>query len=265
MQSENKPTIFISHSSSDLTVARAARNLLEDRDHHVLLLGLLQPLSDDDICALLDAEIQAREWLVLIDTENARNSSWVQFEIQRASEYDKAVYQISGDRFTGSHRYEIEQSLLPCIESFSRGLRTFLSYSRHSSAIASTIHHFLQSQGFESWHDQLLEVGGSWRQQIEDAIDETLERGVFIPLVGPATLTSPYLQFELEYALNRNGMILPILVGDVEFRQLPPALQQTQYLDMRETIDVEMSLSKLLETLNDIRHTTFNAECGTVS
>jgi hypothetical protein len=248
-------------------VARAIRNLLEDRQHHVLLLGLLQPFTDDEIFALLDTEVKAREWLVLIDTESSRNSAWVQFELKCAETHKKTVYQIAGDRFVGSDRYTVEQEVKPCVDTFSRGLRVFLSYSfRDSKDLARDIHEFLQTNGFESWLDQQSVIPASpWQQQIQRAIDETLERGVFIPIIGAGTVQSSFLLFELEYALDRGGLILPIIVDDVDFSLLPRALRSIQYLDMRNRDFKTRQMRELLQLLNNIRHKAFNETCGSIS
>jgi hypothetical protein len=86
---KKKPSIFISHSSKDVQIARAVRNLLEDRDHFVGFFGWLQEMTDDETRAYLDAEIKEHQWLLLVDTPNAENSKWVQFEIERARHYGK--------------------------------------------------------------------------------------------------------------------------------------------------------------------------------
>lgn len=261
-----EPSIFISHSSRDIQVARAARNLLEDRQHHVLLLGLLQNMSDKQILNLLEAEIVAREWLVLIDTPNARQSKWVRFELERARHHKRTVYSISGERFMEGHdRYAIEQGIKPCIDSFSRGLRTFLSYSRRDSAnLARYIHNFLTEHGFESWIDMELRPGMDWQQQIQNTIDDTLERGVFIPLVSPGTMEREFVRAELEYALSRDGMVLPVLAAPVDFRTLPPALQRIQFLDMTRQDNIDQQLHQMLDILTNMRHQQFSRHCGQI-
>ncbi len=81
-----RATIFVAHSTYDLADARLVRNLFEDRDYDVLLLRLSQSMTDDFLGTLLQREIQARDWLVVVSSENVQRSSWVEFEETYARE-----------------------------------------------------------------------------------------------------------------------------------------------------------------------------------
>ena len=70
---------FVSHSHRDLEKVREIRNELERRGHN-LLLFFLKCLEADDarLPQLIRDEIKAREWFILCESPNARNSGWVQ-------------------------------------------------------------------------------------------------------------------------------------------------------------------------------------------
>ncbi len=259
-----KPSIFISHSSRDLRVARAVRNLLEDRDHHVLLLGLLQELPDDQIRALLTAEVVAREWLVLIDTDYARQSKWVQFEIEIARQYKRTFHTVAGERFMAATRYEIEEKLRPCIDSFSRSLRIVLSYAHQDKASASLLTQVLGDAGYEFWTDDSIPAGSIWEKVIQQEIDDALERGIFMPIISNASLGSAFVQSELNYAYEQGkGFILPVVIGDFDIDLLPPIIRSYQFFDARHKKS-EPGFKGILHTIEIVRHRRLAEQCGAI-
>jgi hypothetical protein len=245
-------------------IARAVRNLLEDRDHHVSFIGLRQDMTEYEVYALLDKEIRALNWLILIDTENSRGSKWVQFEIERVREYKKDIYKIRGDRFQGRSRYQTEEILQSCIRSFSRSLRVFLSYTGNDRILASQIDKFLWENGIESWDPRNKIVIHNWEKQIQKAIDETIEQGVFMPFISPATLRNQWAMKEIEYALENDGLILPLLLEDVDFDKFHPKLRWIESFYMGGNVPIDAKLRSLVATLNQMRYKTFEKNCGQV-
>src|SRR5215468_4787658 len=90
-----KPTIFISYSEKDKQVARLIRNAFEDREHEVLLFHLEQQMDETKLRDLLQSEIKARDWVVNVDSTNAQNSTWVQYERNISKQFSKKVFTIS--------------------------------------------------------------------------------------------------------------------------------------------------------------------------
>lgn len=259
-----EPSIFISHSSRDIIVARAVRNLLEDRNHNfVELIGLASFLkaAEPEIKHLLEREIAARDWLLLVNSDNARQSPYVQFELQVARSLCKPFYSIDCDRFiTAGNRYAIEKSLLPCVRTFSQGIRIFISYTRSDAKFAQQLSHQLQERNFEVWTDALLTPGTTtWAEEMSQAIETTLATGVMIVLLSKSSLRSKYVLAEIETAQQRRGMILPILLEQAE---IPIRLKHLKYLDVSHFASRAEQLDQSYKALEEMRHRRFTEVCG---
>jgi TIR domain len=77
---KQRPWIFLSHSSNDLDKVRLVRNHLEDLGTAPLLFHLLSQNQNGQFWPLIKKEIEARNFFLLCDSENARKSKWVQKE-----------------------------------------------------------------------------------------------------------------------------------------------------------------------------------------
>ena len=158
--SDNKlPSIFISHSSKDLVVARAVRNILEDLGHHALLLGLLilDKSTEQEILDFIESEIQLRDWLIFLDSDNSRASKWVQFEIDKAEEYEKVFYTISVDRFVNDDRYAVEHAVHPCVKGLSQSIRIVLPEFGDEDSMA-LVESKLKAEGYEVMYDSQVDA-----------------------------------------------------------------------------------------------------------
>ena len=86
MVEENGGWIFVSHSNRDIEKAREIRNELERRGHNPVLFFLkcMETTEADDrlLRQLIEREIKAREWFILCDSPNARNSAAVLREME---------------------------------------------------------------------------------------------------------------------------------------------------------------------------------------
>ena len=78
--------IFVSHSNKDIEKVREIRNLLERGGANPVLFFLkcMENSEDDDrlLWNLIEREIKARNFFLLCDSQNARNSDAVQREIE---------------------------------------------------------------------------------------------------------------------------------------------------------------------------------------
>lgn len=266
-QNRREPSIFISHSSRDIIVARSVRNLLEDRNHNFVgLIGLasFSGRPKEEIFRLLSDEIKARDWLILIDSENAQQSEYVQFEIEFAKSIKKPFYTIQCDRFSrGTDRYEIERSLVPCIAVFSRGLRLFFSYQTRDMEFVKQLSQAMVDQNFEVWLDQEnITPGVYWESAISEAIDSVLDYGVFVVFLSRNSLRSQYVHAEIDHAVQQRAMILPILLEQINYSDLPISLQKIQYLDVSHLSTFNEKRDEIIRVLNSLRWSRFNELCG---
>lgn len=255
------PSIFISHSSKDIHVARAVRNLFEDMGHHVLLLGLLQNMTDDEIYLLLDDEVKARDWLLLVDSSNAQNSKWVHFEVEKAESYKKTLYKIKADRFLASERYLIETEIRPCIEKFSYSIRTLIAYTNEDIALAQKIHDHLVANRYECVMGlKDLKLGTDWRSIIQQAIEAVRNWGVLISVISQASIANQRSIPNIEIPRHLEGRILPILIEPVD--ELPRALQHIPYLDVSQTgLESPEALTQITARLDQMRHQLLEKAC----
>ena len=260
-----QPSIFISHSSKDIAVARAVRNLFEARNHRFVgLIGLasLEEKSAIQQCQFLLEEIASRDWLVLIDSENAQGSFFVQFEIATAKVLRKPFYTIDAKQVVKQgNQFEVESILRPSVESLSRGLRIYISYSRQDRLIAENVAHWLAVRGYETFTDAQLRLGVPWKDHIQEEIQKAAEHGVMIVLLSKNWLASDWTSYELELARQMGGRVLPVALEPVE---LPESLAPIQILDISRFESIHDGMLGIWRELNRIRHEIFQEHCGGV-
>ena len=126
--------IFVSHSHNDLKKVRLIRNYLEDREIEPILF-YLHCMKDgsqkdmEDLWNLIKREIDARDWVLYLDSESARKSEWVQNEIEYARQ-SKEGHIIQIDLNNGLE--EIQNR----IESVARAMRVYISYCKRDWKLA---------------------------------------------------------------------------------------------------------------------------------
>lgn len=228
---DKQPSVFIAHSSLDQQYARIVRNQFEAREHESLLLHLEQQMTTNFLKKLLQREIQARDWVVVVTSPNSQKSKWVSFETAYANLHEKPVFHIELDQCSGLQG----QLLVNCIDKqvarISRKIRVFMSYARKDLTLAENISRDLRKRGYQVWIDrEQLEPGSNWMQSINDAIRETCEKGYIIVLVSEYSLNKPYIRSEIDLALKLRGRIIPCVVESVDFFALP-SLSQIQHLN----------------------------------
>lgn len=247
MNSTERATIFVAHSNLDLVDARVVRNLFEDLDHDVLLLKLSQRMTDEYLRNLLQREIRARDWMVVISSGNARHSDWVDFEETYARDRAKPVFYIRLEKCSHFKGNDRKNCIETQVSSISRAIRVFFSYHRADMGIARQMATDLGERGFEVWLDmESIPVGASFTEEIQRAIDRTLARGAMVVLVSSRSMESEWVLTELNYALGKEGRVVPCLV-EPRPAVTPLELQTIQLIDF--TADYEKGFQRLLHAL----------------
>ena len=223
--------IFVSHSHRDLEKVRQIRNELEKRGHNPLLF-FLKCLEDSDarLPELIREEIKAREWFILCNSPHAENSRWVKEEVELISEMEGKVFEtinLSKDLETELHK----------IIRLSKRATVFLSYARSDAATAELIHSALTKHGYSVWSDSKALPGEAWEEIIRSAIDDAVERGFALVLLSPASLTSEWCKYEVDYALQlasrtRRSNVIPIVIAPFAKDALPDQLAKIQWFDL---------------------------------
>lgn len=225
--------IFVSHSHRDLEKVRQIRNYLEKHCANPLLF-FLKCLSDDDalLPQLISDEISARNWFVLCDSQNARNSNWVQREKALVMEHkSKGFETIDLEQDLESQYYKLDR--------ICKRATVFISYARPDYISAKRIRDAFIKHDYCVWtYPDDLPPGSNYEQAIGESLDEAAKNGFVLLLISPAALKSKYFESEVIYAFqqSRRMNVFPIIVAPFKHEemkdQLRSVLDNIQYYDL---------------------------------
>jgi hypothetical protein len=150
---------------------------------------------------------------------------------------------------TDLHNQFIAESLRQPPES---SLDVFISYSRVDSDFARRLNDALQTQGKRTWFDQeSIATGTDFQQEIYRGIESS---DVFVFVLSPESVTSPFCADEVEYAQGLNKRMVTVLHRPIDTADLHPVLGKLQWLDFREHDgDFQANFQALLRTLETDR------------
>ncbi|MEM1309913.1 MAG: TIR domain-containing protein [Cyanobacteria bacterium P01_H01_bin.153] len=128
----------------------------------------------------------------------------------------------------------------------------FISYSRVDSDFARRLNEALQVQGKRTWFDQeSLAKGTDFQQEIYRGIESS---DVFLFVLSPQSISSPYCADEVEYADRLHKRIVTVLHRPIDTDDLHPVLADIQWLDFRDHDgDFQTNFQHLLRTLDTDR------------
>ena len=131
-------------------------------------------------------------------------------------------------------------------------LDVFISYSRVDSDFARRLNDALQTQSKRTWFDQeSIATGTDFQQEIYRGIESS---DVFVFVLSPEAVTSPFCADEVEYAQGLNKRMVTVLHRAVDVADLHPVLGKLQWLDFREhNGDFQAIFAGLLRTLDTDR------------
>jgi hypothetical protein len=128
--------------------------------------------------------------------------------------------------------------------------QVFLSHAEEDESVMEPIRNSLRRESFTVWTNKTdIQMGEAFQDAINRGIEEA-DNVVY--LLSPESLKSKFCQQELDYALSLNKRIIPILVRETDFNQVPPALQLLQCIDLTDNVKEEDYLldeSQLLRIL----------------
>lgn len=201
--------IFLSHSHDDIIKVREIRNFLEN-DGFEPLCFYLKCLSDDsEIEDLIKREIDAREWFVFVNSENARKSKWVTLEREYiTSTNSKKIITINIDD---------ENSISSALAKITNNLRIFISSSPKDITIARTIKNRLKEKDYLAFFaPDSVPYGVPYEKSVKNAIIKTSKSGCSLVLISKNSIKSAYVKHEIELAIDNCSKIIPVLLGDIE-------------------------------------------------
>jgi hypothetical protein len=206
--------IFLSHSHRDIEQVRWVRNLLEDRGHNPLMFFLKGIDDDSELDYLIRREIEARDWFLLCDSENARASRWVQAETEFIKSLEGKVYETID--LNDHPEIKVERAL-----GLAKRATVFLSYRRSYMGVASMIMDVLSEHDYALAQVEAVAIeSGMDGLDIETVymrkIDAALEDGFVLLLLGPDILDAVWMRGEVDYLLSKastgKSNVVPIVV-----------------------------------------------------
>ena len=135
--------------------------------------------------------------------------------------------------------------------SSTHGHKIFVSYAHEDKATARRLYSLLSEAGVNVWLDEAnLVPGVNWEQPIRQQISEA---DILLVLVGRER-SSRSQEPEISEFMRRsvrapNLRIVPVLLQGGDIRNLPPALQHYQTVDLREITDPVSQFSRLAAAL----------------
>jgi hypothetical protein len=125
----------------------------------------------------------------------------------------------------------------------------FISYKRESRDFVTQLEKDLRKRRVRPWFDANLRVGEtSWEEKLDIMIRET---DVFILVMTPEAVTSPYVLWEMNKALHYKRPIFPLMIEECT---PPPALTQVQFarIDADNPTAYPLELDKLVSQVKKI-------------
>jgi hypothetical protein len=226
--------IFVSHSHNDITDVREVRNYLENEGFEPILFFLKSMDTNDDsktniLKRLIYDEIDARQFFLYLDSENARNSKWVSEELAY-------VRKNHPDRLFSVDLKKAKDEILFLIDALVKQMRIFISCNYKDDALAKELKNILLPYDFRVFlncEDML--AGSNWASVTADEIKIASEKGLVLAIVTKNYLNSKWALYELNVALEYDGRIVPIIVGDVKLEgALKHYLATRQHLTLPE-------------------------------
>ena len=208
--------IFISHSHLDIKTVREIRNFLEEKGLEPILF-YLKSMDDGEtdrtelLTSLIHDEIDAREFFLYLNSDNARSSKWVQDEL----EY---VRRTAPHKIIDLDLNDGVESLNRKMKELTRRLRIYLSYSHYDTVLANRIKNELVARDLRVYMDDGLNVGSEWASEVAQQIADS---GCLLYLMTEKSINSETVFREISFAYRKNAIIIPIMVGRVS---LPPRL-----------------------------------------
>ena|SRR3989344_2759412 len=124
--------------------------------------------------------------------------------------------------------------------------KVFISYSAKDSEVACQLYSFLQMAGAEPFLAEIdLAPGVKWKDEILDALRNSL--WVFF-LATPNSCPSQAVAHEIGASLVLKKKLIP-LMWNVTPKQLPPWVDDTQAIDLRDSNKVVQLVKQIGETI----------------
>jgi hypothetical protein len=130
-------------------------------------------------------------------------------------------------------------------------MKVFLSYAHADRTLAQKVALGLKREGFDVW-ENLIDIfpGENWADKIAQALRES---EAMVVLLTPNSLSSPYVNSEISYALGSKaykGRLIPVVVGSPDsLPELPWILKRLQMIQIPKRGKQDEGIKRIAETL----------------
>ena len=104
----------------------------------------------------------------------------------------------------------------------------FISYKREDRSFVDELENRIIEAGMETWSDNQLRAGESWRLKIDEAIEDAF---AMVVVMTPEARKSEYVTYEWSFAMGLGISIIPIMLKETK---LHPKLDDLHYLDFTD-------------------------------
>ena len=214
--------VFMSHSTKDFDRVRLVRNALEESGFRPILFYLKSLTDENEINDLLKREIDARKRFILCDSPNARRSKYVRSEVDYILSKNRMYEKVDLSQIDLGGADE-QESVLRLIKPFDIRTKVFISYATKDAPVAEAVVKSLEDEGFTCFYDKRdLEAGVSFKDQIYEAIESTLDNGYLLSLISRNMIRSEFAIEELRIAMKINMLrVFPVIIDDVSWESIP--------------------------------------------
>lgn len=201
--------VFVSHSSEDLAAVRRVRNHLEEQGAAPLLFHLKALSEPEEFWPLIEREIAARSFFLLCDSRAARESPWVQREIE-------AVERLRKTRAIRVRHISVEGGDVDfgALDGFLALTRVFPSYSWRDRGRVAPFMAAIRQVGFSLFDDEVDIRQGPFHEQLERGITDAAQNGWVVIFVSSTSLTSSWVREEIAQAHKLGARLVPVLLDD---------------------------------------------------
>lgn len=202
MTENNDIWIFLSHSNKDYEKVRQVRNLLEEHSLRPIMFFLKCLNDNDEIDSLIKREIDCRTRFILCDSENARNSYWVQKEMEYIKSQNRHLVTIDLSK-------NIEE-IYSTLNHFINQTRIFISYNGNEFKLADMVYNRLSKLDFSVYIDRLWDFSQPYKQKYCDTIHHLTDsvirtNGYVVAIMNKKILTpTSSSRYELKKAIHEN-------------------------------------------------------------
>ena len=253
---EDKVFIFISHSHRDLEKVRKIRNFLERNSSEPLLFFLKSKDDDDEITSLIEEEIDARIWFIYCDSKNARESVWVNKELDyvyKTGKRNTTTIDLDCDfDKKGYLKESTKRRLRKELMKFIYLQHIYVSYSHQDSVVVDKIRKVLRKYEIVTSSDESLAPSMDWGV---DLVHKIKRSSAILFFLSENSFNSYSYKTELQYAFANNKDVFVVYLkngNSTLLNEIPVNMKQYTYtLDITTPTSIEKGAVGLVYYLFD--------------